>query len=294
MLYRILRDLGSMDSAKRKAAIRMARGLPWEDLEQFLLFYDKGQADGRRNAWNLLFILLVVGLGTVSAFYKDLQRPTLFVLALCIAALLPIPIAFIQFGSRKRVERGLRSILEEIDDAAFVAIALGILSERHSDDFSFRTDLLKAVTRLLPEVTLEQCRDWTPEERYALSHGLHTVLPISAGGRDALSKSPHDFALVILKVLQRIGDAREIDPVRLVSTIDPITEEHQKVREASVKCLKSIEKRIADGPLERSPEIVQDDPSAQVPIRSNRLETDVSHLLKQRVRSRANQPGQTE
>lgn len=294
MLYRILRDLGSMDSAKRQAAIRMARGLPWEDLEQFLSFYDRGQADGRRNALTLLLILIVVGLGTVSVFHKELDPHGLFVAAMCIAAVLPMPIAFIQFGGRKRVERGLSSILEEIDDAAFVAVGLGILSEKHADDFSFRPDLLKAVARLLPEVTVERCRDWTPEERYALSHGLHTVLPVSAGGRDALSTSPHDFAIFILKVLQRIGDGREIDLVRLVSTIDPITEQHQKVREASVKCLKSIENRTVNGPSADAPITSREVPAAPVTARANRLEADVSHLLKKRVHPRTTQPGQTE
>lgn len=281
MLYRILRELGSMDSAKRQAAIRMARGLPWEDLEQFLAFYDKGQEDARRNAWTLVLILLVVCVGTVFLFSKELNKLHLLFIAGCAAAAVPLPVALSYFGSRRRAETGLQTVLAEIDDPAFVPIALGILSEKHADTFSFRSELLRAISRLLPEVTLEQCREWTPEERHALSLGLDSLLPVSAGGRDALSHSPHDFAILILKVLQRIGDSREIERVRLVSTIDPITEAHQKVREASVKCLKSIEKRLkAPGAEVEIPEVVERARNpARRPVRG--IETDVGHLLKQ-------------
>jgi hypothetical protein len=278
-----------MDSTRRQAAIRMARGLPWEDLEQFLAFYDKRREDARRSAWTLLIIVLIVGAGTVLLFCQEPKTqqliPHLILPAACVAAAVPLAILFSYLGSKKRAEKGLRTVLDEIDDPGFVPVALGILSEKHADLFSFRTDIFRAIARLLPEISVEQCRDWTPEERYALSHGLNTVLPTSAGGRDALSYSPNDFAVVTLKVLQRIGDSRELEIVRLVSTIDPITDQHQKVREAAVKCIRSIEKRMHQGSMSSGSSEIAEAPvnPVRAPVRGT--ETDVRHLLK-RVHSR--------
>ena len=279
MLYRILRELGSIHTVRRRAAIAMARGLPWEDLEQLLGFFDKALEDARRSMWTVLMILLVVGAGTVFLFHQELRRYGLLVPAACLVLVSPIPVYLGYTGSKKRCKSGLQTILDEMDDAAFVPIALAMLSERHADHFSFRNDLLQTIARLLPEVTIAGSAEWTPEERRALTHGLNTVLPLSAGGRDSLSHSPGDFALAILKVLQRIGDQREVELVRLVSTIDPITEQHQKVREASVKCLKSIEKRLHEKPSA----LVESAEPAQPAVKpSNKTEVNLSHLLKQR------------
>ena len=115
------------------------------------------------------------------------------------------------------------------------------------------------------------------------------MLPLAAGGRDSLSRSPVDFAIAILKVMQRIGDAREIELVRLVSTIDPITEKHQAVREAAMKCLKTMERRIADAGagsgIHTTPPAVSAVSPARRPV--NRTEVDVSHLLKAKPRVRS-------
>ncbi len=290
MLYRILRDLGSMDTTRRQAAIRMARSLPWEDLEQFLAFYDKGREDARRSAWTLLMIVLIVGAGTIRLFSAELHGYHLLLPAIGVAAAVPLSIIFSYFGSRMRLETGLRKVLQDIDDSGFVPVALGILSEKHADQFSFRTDIFVAISRLLPEISTDQCRDWTPEERHALSRGLNTVLPSSAGGRDALSHSPGDFAIVILKVLQRIGDSREIEIVRLVSTIDPITEQHQKVREASVKCIKSIEKRLNQIPTGANLSETAGAPPNRIRTPVRGVETDVRHLLRPGLRAARTRP----
>jgi len=282
-----------MDSTRRQAAIRMARGLPWEDLEQFLTFYDRGREDARRSAITLLMIVLVIGAGTVFVFSGELHKYNFLLPAAIAAAAAPIAVLLTYLGSKKRVETGLCTVLREIDDPGFVPVALGILSEKHADTFSFRSEMFASIARLLPEITIEQCRDWTPEERYALSHGLNTVLPVSAGGRDSLSHSPLDFALVILKVLQRIGDSREVDLVRLVSTIDPITEQHQKVREASVKCLKSIEKRLQQGLVDPASSDISVAPVNIVREQVRGTETDVRHLLKPGLRQTRVRPDQS-
>src|SRR5580658_452126 len=98
-----------MDSAKRQAAIRMARGLPWEDLEQFFSFYDKGQEDARKGDWTLFTILLVVGAGIVFLFSHELGKRNL-ALAICVAAAIPIILALTRSASRKRASNGLRTI----------------------------------------------------------------------------------------------------------------------------------------------------------------------------------------
>jgi hypothetical protein len=290
VLYRILKDLGSIDSKRREAAIRMARGLPWEDLDQFLSFYDKSLADMLRSVLMTIAILLVVGIGTVALFRVELMHLNKFaiVAAVAVVALLPVPVWLNYTGSKRRSLASLQKILLEMDDPAFVAAGLGMLSEYAADHYSFRPELFKAIMRLLPEVTLETASDWTPEERNALSVGLHTVLPLAAGGRDSLSKSPSDFAIAILKVMQKIGDAREIELVRLVSTIDPITDKHQAVREACLKCLKTMERRIADATAGSGIHTVAPAVSVVNPARRpvNRTEVDVSHLLKAKPKAR--------
>ncbi len=282
MLYRILRDLGSINAAKRRAAIMMARGLPWEDLEQLLGFFDKAQTDAKRSMWTYILILLVVGAGTVFLFQKELIRFGMLVPASVLVVFIPVPLFLAFGGTRRRSESALQTILNEMDDAAFVPVALAMLSERQADHFTFRNDILQAIARLLPEVTLAASKEWAPEERRALSNGLHTVLPASAGGRDSLSTSPPDFAMVILKVLQRVGDQREAELVRLVSTIDPITEQHQRVREASVKCLKSIEKRL----IESGVVLRTGSNGAQArPSEVSLVEVNLGHLLKREYSS---------
>ena len=291
MLYRILRDLGCMDSSRRQAAIRMARGLPWEDLEQFLAFYDRARQDARRNALDSV-VDCSNSLAQAQSFLfkEELRRYHLLLPAACVAAAIPVSILLSYLGSKMRGESGLSTVLNEIDDPVFVPVSLGMLSDKHADSFSFRTDLFRAIGRLLPEISVEQSREWTPEERYALCHGLHVVLPSAAGGRDSLSHSPNDFALVILKVLQRIGDSRELDLVRLVSTIDPITEQHQTVREASVKCIKSIEKRLQESPSGSALAEAAKDPLKPIRLPVPGVETDVRHLLKAGIRSTRSQP----
>jgi hypothetical protein len=290
VLYRILKDLGSMDPRRREAAIRMARGLPWEDLDQFLSFYDKSLADLLRSVWMTIIILLVVGAGTVTLFHSELARIHKLAIypAALFVALLPFPVWLNYAGSTRRSRSSLQTILTEMDDPAFVATGLCMLSEAQADHYSFRPELFQAIMRLLPDVTLEGAQDWTPEERNALTMGLHGVLPTSAGGRDSLSRSSADFAIAILKVIQRIGDAREIELVRLVSTIDPITEKHQAVREASLKCLKTLERRIADAPAGSG---IHTKAPVNGPLLSNkkpvsRTEVDASRLLKPRTRNR--------
>ncbi len=287
MLYRILRELGSLDSAKRAAAIRMARGLPWEDFEQILALYDKSRKDACKGLLTLLTLILLVGLSSVILMKPELPH-NLFIPAISVVLILPVPLIIGYFSTQSRAHHGLMKILDEVDDPAFVSVALGALSERHADHYSFRNDLLNAIRRLLPEITIESTSDWTHEERYGLSHGLNSVLPLTAGGRDALTHSHSDFVILILKVLQRIGDSREVELVRLVSTIDPTTEAHQKIREASIKCLKSIDKRThavtgTDAMEPALPPHVQFQPIK----RSARVEMDLGHLLKS---SAKNQP----
>jgi hypothetical protein len=102
-------------------------------------------------------------------------------------------------GRPPRARRSMAAIVEGLDDARLIPLALNLLVHPY---VGTQESARKALLRLLPQLRAGDADDWTPEQRQALCRIFDT--PISY----------FELTLAVLKALEQIGDERDLPAVR--------------------------------------------------------------------------------